>query len=185
MCVWSRMTLTELSVQRVESGICLVYTYTLVVRPVCAGCQVNSPRWKCSPWPCVPIRASFTAIGARLHGDVRAVKGRQGSVRGKSPAFCRRRGASRAVSVRKLWPSNRLGERRILGLPSCAPERATGSTGDRDASVRKLTPFLKTFWRHAPLPLPLPPYIPFIFLLKKGLKRRHPGHHREDVHQWS
>lgn len=175
------MTLTGLSVKR---DICPVYTYTLVVRPVCAGCQVNNPRWKCSPWPGGRIRASFTAIGARLHGDVRAVKGRQGSVRGKSPAFCRRRGASRAVSVRKLWRPNRLGERRVLGLSSCAPERATGSTGDRDASVRKLTPFLKTFWRRAPLPLP--PYIhSFIFLLKKGLKRRHPGHHHEDVHQWS
>ena len=148
-------------------------------------CQVNSSRWKCSPSPGVPIGASFTAIGARLHGDVRAVKGRQGSVRGKSPAFCRRRGASRAVSVRKLWRPNRLGERRVLGLPSCAPERATGSMGDRDVSVRKLTPFLKTFWRRAPLPLP-PPYIhSFIFFKKKGLKRRHPGHHHEDVRRWS
>ena len=148
-------------------------------------CQVNSSRWKCSPSPDGPIGASFTAIGARLHGDVRTVKGRQGSVRGKSPAFCRRRGASRAVSVRKLWRRNRLGERHVLGLSSCVPERATGSMGDRDASVRKLTPFLKTFWRRAPLPLP-PPYThSFIFFKKKGLKRRHPGHHHEDVHQWS
>jgi hypothetical protein len=124
---------------------------------------------RCSPWPCVPIGASFTAIGARLHGDVRAVKGRQGSVRGKSPAFCRRRGASRAVSVRKLWRSNRLGERRVLGLSSCAPERATGSMGDRDGPVRKSPPFLKTFWRHAPLPLPPPPYLhSFIFFKKRG-----------------
>ena len=131
-------------------------------------CQVNSSRWKCSPSPDGPIGASFTAIGARLHGDVRAVKGRQGSVRGKSPAFCRRRGASRAVSVRKLWPSNRLGERRVLGLPSCAPERATGSMGERDGSVRKLTPFLKTFWRRAPLPLPLHIIIHLFFLKKRG-----------------
>ena len=152
---------------------------------MCVGCQVNSPRWKCSPWPDGPIRATLTAIGARLHGDVRAVKGRQGSVRGKSPAFCRRRGASRAVFVRKLWPSNRLGERRVLGLSSCAPERATGLTGDRDVSVRKLTPFLKTFWRHAPSPSPSPYTHSFIFFKKKGLKRRHPGHHHEDVHQWS
>ena len=152
----------------VESGICPVYTYTLVVRPVCVGCQVNSPRWKCSPSSGGRIGASFTAIGARLDGDVRAVKGRQGSVRGKSPAFCRRRGASRAVSVRKLWPSNRLGERHVLGLSSCVPERATGSMGDRDGSVRKLTPFLKTFWRRAPLPLP-PPYThSFIFFKKRG-----------------
>ena len=136
--------------------------YTLVVRPVYAGCQVNSPRWKCSPWPGVPIGASFTAIGARLHGDVRAVKGRQGSVRGKSPAFCRRLGASRAVSVRKLWRRNRLGERHVLGLSSCVPERATGSMGDRDASVRKLTPFLKTFWRRAPSPSP-PSLYSFIY----------------------
>ena len=114
-----------------------------MVRPVCAGCQVNSPRWKCSPWPGGRIGATLTAIGARLHSDVRAVKGRQGSVRGKSPAFCRRRGASRAVSVRKLWRPNRLGERRVLGLSSCAPERATGSTGERDGSVRKMTPFFK------------------------------------------
>ena len=148
-------------------------------------CQVNSSRWKCSPWSGGRIGASFTAIGARLHGDVRAVKGRQGSVRGKSPAFCRRRGASRAVSVRKLWRRNRLGERHVLGLSSCVPERATGSMGDRDVSVRKLTPFLKTFWRRAPLPLP-PPYThSFIFFKKKGLKRGHPGHHHEDVHQWS
>ena len=125
-------------------------------------CQVNSSRWKCSPSPDGPIGASFTAIGARLHGDVRAVKGRQGSVRGKSPAFCRRRGASRAVSVRKLWPSNRLGERHVLGLSSCVPERATGSMGDRDGSVRKLTPFLKTFWRHAPSPSP-PSLYSFIY----------------------
>ena len=146
-------------------------------------CQVNSSRWKCSPWSGGRIGASFTAIGARLHGDVRAVKGRQGSVRGKSPAFCRRRGASRAVSVRKLWRRNRLGERHVLGLSSCVPERATGSMGDRDVSVRKLTPFLKTFWRRAPSPSPYTHS--FIFFKKKGLKRRHPGHHHEDVHQWS
>ena len=133
-----------------------------VIRPVCTGCQVNSPRWKCSPWPGGRIRAGFTAIGARLHGDVRAVKGRQRSVRGKLPAFCRRRGASRAVSVRKLWLSNRLGERHVLGLSSCVPERATGSTGDRDVSVRKLTPFLTTFWRRAPSPSPSSLY-PFIY----------------------
>ena len=139
-----------------------------VIRPVCAGCQVNSPTWKCSPWPGVRIGASLTAIGARLHGDVRAVKGRQGSVRGKSPAFCRRRGASRAVFVRKLWRPNRLGERRVLGLPSCAPERATGSMGERDGPVRKLTPFLKTFWRRAPLPLPLLIFIHLFFFKKRG-----------------
>ena len=178
------VTLTGLSVQRGRKwDMSSLYIY--VGGQTHVRCQVNSSRWKCSPSPDGPIGASFTAIGARLHGDVRAVKGRQGSVRGKSPAFCRRRGASRAVSVRKLWRRNRLGERHVLGLSSCVPERATGSMGDRDGSVRKLTPFLKTFWRRAPLPLP-PPYThSFIFFKKKGLKRRHPGHHHEDVHQWS
>ena len=167
LCKKRVSTLSGYLCKGVESGICPVYTYTLVVRPVCIGCQVNSPRWKCSPWPGGRIGATLMAIGARLHGDVRAVKGRQGSVRGKSPAFCRRRGASRAVFVRKLWPSNRLGERRVLGLPSCAPERATGSMGERDGSVRKLTPFLKTFWRRAPLPLPLSIYSFIYFFFKK------------------
>ena len=174
LCKKRVSTLSGYLCKGVESGICPVYTYTLVVRPTCAGCQVNSSRWKCSPWPDGPIRATLMAIGARLHSDVRAVKGRQGVGPGKSPAFCRRRGASRAVSVRKLWRRNRLGERHVLGLSSCVPERATGSMGDRDGSVRKLTPFLKTFWRRAPLPLPLSLYSFIYFFIKKGAKKKTP-----------
>ena len=36
---------------------------------------------KSPQWPHVPIGATLVAIGARLHGDVRTVKGPQGSVR--------------------------------------------------------------------------------------------------------
>ena len=139
-------------------------------------CPVQKKRRLCSGGNLGPkmfsvVRALGTLSRPSVHVFMvkfRAVKSRQGSVRGKLPAFCRRRGASRAVFVRKLWRSNRLGERHVLGLSSCAPERATGSTGDRDASVRKLTPFLKTFWRRAPLPLPLPlPIFIHLFFLKK------------------
>ena len=94
LCVWSRMTLTGLSVQGVESGICPVYTYTLVVRPVCAGCQVNressDERAEDSgnvlrgnvrhgpACPLVPLSRPSAHVFTVMSGRSRVVKGRSG-----------------------------------------------------------------------------------------------------------